>query len=219
MQDELELGFMQTRWDRRFFESTRGRIVTLLRRRRHTVDELAKQLDLTDNAIRAHLTALERDGIVRQYGFRRGAGKPAFDYDLTDDAQALFANAYKPVLRQLLAVLVDELGSQQTETLFRRAGRQLAAGFPAAHGDTRQRMEAAVDLLGRLGGLAELEEADDSLTIRGYSCPLTGIVADQPEVCSLVEALLTEYVGMPVFEQCNRGERPRCQFEVTLSSS
>jgi len=81
----------------------------------------------------------------------------------------------------------------------------------------RRRTEAAVDLLGRLGGLAELEEADDGLTIRGYSCPLTGIVANRPEACSLVEALLTEYVGVPVCEQCERGERPRCRFEVALA--
>ena len=209
---------MQMRWERRFFESTRGRIVTLLRRRRHTVDELAQQLDLTDNAVRAHLTALERDGIVHQYGYRRGTGKPAFEYDLTDEAQAIFSSAYEPVLRQLLAVLVEELGSQQTEALFRRTGQQLAAGFPDAQGDARQRMEAAVDLLGRLGGLAELEGTDDSLTIRGYSCPLTGIVTDQPKICSLIESLLTEYVGLPVCEQCERGERSRCRFEVALAS-
>jgi len=31
-----------------------------------TVEELAQALDLTDNGVRAHLTTLERDGIVRQ---------------------------------------------------------------------------------------------------------------------------------------------------------
>jgi DNA-binding transcriptional ArsR family regulator len=33
-----------------------------------TVEELAQALDLTDNGVRAHLTTLERDGIVRQRG-------------------------------------------------------------------------------------------------------------------------------------------------------
>ena len=49
------------RWDQRFFESTRGRVVARLRRRRHTVEELAQELELTDNAIRAHLATLERE--------------------------------------------------------------------------------------------------------------------------------------------------------------
>ena len=209
---------MQTRWDRRFFQSTRGRVVALLRRRRHTVDELAQELELTDNAIRSHLAGLERDGIVAQQGVRRGAGKPAYDYELTQDAEALFPKAYEQVLRQLLAVLVAELGRDETDALLRLAGQQLAAGAAPADGDARQRVEAGVKLLGDLGGLAELHEEGDSFVIRGMSCPLGGIVGDQPAACRLAEALLTEYIGLPVCERCERGERPRCQFEVALSS-
>jgi predicted ArsR family transcriptional regulator len=41
--------------DERFFESTRGQIVTILRGSPATVDELATKLALTDNAVRAHL--------------------------------------------------------------------------------------------------------------------------------------------------------------------
>ena len=62
--------------DRRFFESTRGQIVTMLRASPCTVDELARELDLTDNAIRAHLLTLERDGIVQQSGLRRALASP-----------------------------------------------------------------------------------------------------------------------------------------------
>ena len=99
------------RWDQRFFESTRGRVVSHLRRRRHTVEELAQELELTDNAIRAHLATLERDGIVRQQGVRRGAGKPSYDYDLTPDAEALFPKAYEPVLRELIGAIEDRASS------------------------------------------------------------------------------------------------------------
>src|SRR3712207_7955375 len=38
---------MATNWDRRFFESTRGRIVTLLRRSGSTVEELARSEEHT----------------------------------------------------------------------------------------------------------------------------------------------------------------------------
>ena len=57
---------MATTWDEKFFESTRGQIVVLLRRSGRTVEELARALGLTDNGIRAHLAVLERDGIARQ---------------------------------------------------------------------------------------------------------------------------------------------------------
>ncbi|HZA91639.1 MAG TPA: winged helix-turn-helix domain-containing protein, partial [Gemmatimonadales bacterium] len=78
-----------TRWDQRFFASTRGRVVTLLRDGHTTVEDLARALNLTDNAVRTHLSALERDGLVVQSGLRRGVGKPAYTYVLTPDAERL----------------------------------------------------------------------------------------------------------------------------------
>jgi predicted ArsR family transcriptional regulator len=75
--------------DRKFFESTRGRIVTLLRRFGFTVEELAQELLLTNNGVRAHLATFVRDGIVGQRGVVRhesGGGKPAYVYELTPEA-------------------------------------------------------------------------------------------------------------------------------------
>ena len=43
----------RTRWNERFLASTRGRIVGLLRRGSRTVNELADEVGLTDNAVRA----------------------------------------------------------------------------------------------------------------------------------------------------------------------
>ena len=55
---------MAWNWDEKFCESTRGWMVTVLRRSGCTVEELARALGLTDNGIRAHLAVLERDGIA-----------------------------------------------------------------------------------------------------------------------------------------------------------
>ena len=67
---------MSTRWDQRFFASTKGQVAALLSRGVATVEELARELGLTDNAVRSHLAALERDGLVAQTGVRRGTGNP-----------------------------------------------------------------------------------------------------------------------------------------------
>jgi predicted ArsR family transcriptional regulator len=203
--------------DQKFFQSTRGQIVTLLRRSGHTVEELAQALNLTDNGVRAHLTTLERDGIVRQRGSVRrgsGGGKPAYTYELTPQAEELFPKAYEPVLRQLLDVLAVQLGPQESEALLRSVGRRIAEGQTVPADGVREELEAAVGVLNKLGGLTELEERDGSFVIRGYSCPLAGIAPDHPEVCRMAETLLTELAGVPVYEHCDRGERPRCCFEV-----
>jgi len=82
----------QTNWNRQFFAGTRGRIITLLRRSSRTVDELAQALGLTHTAVRAHLAALERDGMVQQHSERRGSRKPSSVYDLAPAAEYLFPN-------------------------------------------------------------------------------------------------------------------------------
>lgn len=203
-----------TRWDRRFFESTRGRVVSLLRWRRHTIEELSRALGLTDNAIRAHVAALERDGIVRQQGFRRGVGKPSFDYELTPDAEQLFPKAYEPVLSELLGVLAERLDHDKVTGILDEAGSRLAGRASSQHGELRTRLDAAVALLGELGGLATIEETDDGYMIQGYSCPLFSIVPHHPEACRLAGSLVSTIAAAPVTECCERGERPRCRFRV-----
>jgi predicted ArsR family transcriptional regulator len=181
------------------------------------VEELARVLGLTDNGVRAHLAVLERDGLVRQRGSVRrgsGGGKPAHVYELTPEAEDLFPKAYRPVLGGLLDVLAERLGPEESEALLRLVGCRLAEGKTAPTGGTRARLEAAADVLGELGGLAELEEQDGTLVIRGYGCPLASVTPDHPEACRLAEALVAEVAGVPVHERCDRSERPRCCFEV-----
>jgi predicted ArsR family transcriptional regulator len=191
----------------------------MLRRSKCTVEDLARALDLTDNGVRAHLAVLERDGIVLQRGSlrrtRSGGGKPAYVYELTKEGEELFPKAYEPTLGRLLDVLCERLGLEESEGLLRSVGRRLAEEHDSRRADgVHARLEMAVEVLNELGGLAELEEQDGTLVIRGYSCPLAAVTPDHPEVCRLAEALVAEVAGVSVQEQCVRSERPRCRFEV-----
>lgn len=200
--------------NQRFLVGTRGQIITLLRRSSRTVNELADALDLTDNAVRVHLTTLERDGLVQQHGVRRGSRKPAIVYDLTKEAEQLLPKAYGPVLWQLLEVLNGRLPADEVEMLLREVGRRIAADWHVPSEALRARLEAAAEVLNELGGMAELEQCDDHYCIRGYSCPLAAAVPGHPEVCRLAETLLTELVGVPVEEHCDNDGVPRCRFTI-----
>jgi predicted ArsR family transcriptional regulator len=208
---------MQVPANQRFLDTTRGRVAALLRCEGRTVEELAQALDLTDNAVRAHLATLERDGLVRQTGVRRGpgAGKPATVYELPPEAEVVFSRAYPPVLAALLEELVAQLPPDQTEALLAGVGRRLAAPLiPPATASRRARLQAAVGVLNALGGDAELEARDGATVIQGCGCPLASAVARRPETCRAVEALLCEVVGLPVRQCCRHGDRPSCCFEV-----
>lgn len=207
---------MSPSWYPRFLTSTRGRLIALLRRGTRTVDDLASELNLTDNAVRAQLAALERDGIVRQSGVRRdgGVGKPAYAYELTANAEQFFPKPYAQALNEILDALDERIPPEEVKQLLSRAGARLARKYPSGRGDIRTRLEAAVDALNQLGGLAELEAADSSFSIRGYSCPLAALVPSHPDACHLAEAFVSEVAGMPVCEHCDRSAAPRCRFEL-----
>ena len=205
-------------FDKRFFDSTRGQIVTLLRGAPGTVEELARKLNLTDNAVRAHLATLERDGLVKQSGLRRGPRKPHFTYVLTEEADRLFPKAYDALLNQLIAVLKTRLEPAEIEDVLREVGRALANDAPAGQ-NFESRVQTALKVLEAIGGAAEIEQHGDHIVIASNSCPLAAAVAVHPEVCRLAETLVAEIVKVPVEERCDRNGRPKCRFELSHQES
>jgi predicted ArsR family transcriptional regulator len=207
---------------KRFFESTRGQIVVLLRRGARTVDELAAALGLTNNAVRHQLSALERDGLARQAGVRRegDARKPSALYELPIDAEPLLSSAYPPVLTTLVAVVVDTLPARRANALLREVGRRLARGTGGeASGTLGHRVNAAAAILTALGGDVEVTREKGTLHIRGSGCPLSATVSQQPSLCRTVETLITDVVGSPARQCCDHGDRPRCRFAIEVVGS
>jgi predicted ArsR family transcriptional regulator len=201
-------------WEQHFGNSTRGRIVAILRRGWRSVDELAAALGLTDNAVRAHIATLERDGVVASAGERRDGtvGKPATLYGVADGADTLFSSAYAPAL----SALVAELGSrhpEELESLLRGAGKRLAK---PASGTFAERVDSAAAILTELGADADVVETAEGYAIHGHGCPLTQAVSASPETCCMVEQLLSEVTGGRVRERCDRGHNPpRCAFVIS----
>ena len=206
-------------WSARFLDSTRGRIVALLRRASRTVDELAASLDLTDNAVRLHLGSLERDGVVRSAGVRRdgSVGKPATLYEIAPEAEPGFSSAYLPFLATLLDSMGERMDEEELRALMRDVGHRLAAAQPggAPRGDLARRAAVASRLLDALGGVTSVEKDGDRVRIRGCGCPLSVAVARRAEVCHAVQVMLAAVTGVEVRETCDRaGERVRCGFEL-----
>lgn len=201
----------------RFFTTTRGKIVQLLRRGARTVVELADSLDLTDNAVRAHLAALERDGLVEQGEPRRGPRKPAFTYELAPASERLFPKAYGILMRQMVDVLGERMAEEDLRAVLRDVGIRVARQRQTTGGSIEDRLAFAARVLTDLGGLAEVEKTDTGFEIRGCSCPLAALVEGNPPGCDLAEAMLTEIVGVPVCQICDQGPPARCRFAIELT--
>jgi predicted ArsR family transcriptional regulator len=206
-----------TKFGRIFFDSTRGRILDLLRGGVGTVDELSRSLELTDNAVRAHLATLERDSLIEQRGLQRGLRKPHFAYRLTAEAEQLFPKAYHALLNQLLVVLKLRLKPKQLQTILGEVAGALAAGLNTKRkGESaEQKAQTAVEVLEELGGASRIEKEDDKWLIRSNSgCPFSETVTAHPEICRLAEVILSNITDSDVREHCRRGIAPQCAFEI-----
>jgi predicted ArsR family transcriptional regulator len=191
----------------------------MLRRRDRSVDELATELGVTDNAVRAQLQALERDGVVHQTGTRYAGkvGKPATTYGITLESETLFSTAYAPVLVALVATLREHLSGDELEEVFQDVGRRLVpeTAAPATNPQQLQtRVEQASELLGGLGAELDVEATATGFALNGHACPLAAVVRSDPRACQMVQQLICRVTGADVHMCCDHSGTPKCGFAI-----
>ena len=203
-----------TNWLEKLLGETRAKLLQLLRRPPGTITGLSSALGLTDNAVRTHIAALGRDGIVEQVGIARDTGgKPARVYALTEAGEELFPKAYAVVLGELVDQISRTDGPDHAVELLRAVGREVGERVTGP-ADVSDRVVAAAAALRKLGGDIEVQRTAEGWHLQGYGCPLSAVTARHPQVCALAQALVEAITGRPVRECCERGERPRCAFQV-----
>jgi predicted ArsR family transcriptional regulator len=208
------------RSDKRFWESTRGRMILLLRSGSKSVNELAAALGLTTNAVRTHLDRLERDGLVKRSGKRPGTRKPTTTYDLAPEADHLFPKAHAAILGHLLDVLKQHMTVKKLDEVVRAVGHRIAPSYRlgGSAGHSAARIEQVIAVLRDLGGFCASEKHNGKIVLRCFDCPLAPTIEGHPELCRLIETLLTDVLGVPVQQHCQSEPSPQCVFEIDGSA-
>lgn len=191
-----------------------AKVLSELRHGPRTVEELAKALRITGNAVRNQLRKLEAENLITRAGARPGTSKPSTLYAITVEGQVQFSTLYLPVLTQFLRVAEGKCSGTQLESFMTETGKSLAKRYPRPTGAVRQRAHAAARLLKSFGGIAEVRTREGTLVIRSLSCPLAALTSEHPAACNVLEGFLTQYVGAPVKSCCSLSEEPRCCFDV-----
>jgi predicted ArsR family transcriptional regulator len=90
------------------------------------VEALVAELGVTANAVRQHLTALERDGLVVHDIVPAPRGRPQFVYRLSGTGREVFPRRYLELAEAVLSELGERLGGQALKRTMRRMGERAA---------------------------------------------------------------------------------------------
>jgi predicted ArsR family transcriptional regulator len=204
--------------DARFFQSTRGRIVAALRRRRGAAAiELAEEFGLSANAVRQQLLFLERDGYVVERAVKRGPTKPTLEYSLTAEGEALFPHHYDRILNAVLREIRESYGAEAVEAIFARLGERSALniGRRTSGNQPRDKVEALASILREQGVEAEVIDIAGGFELREHNCPYAKTVSEHPEICGLIHAAMDSTMpGKPLQIESIATGGSACRFEI-----
>jgi DeoR family suf operon transcriptional repressor len=170
-------------------EGRRAVLYAVRRRGQATVEDVAKQLDMTLSGARQHLSALVEDRLAEAVELPRppGArGRPQLAYTVTDAADALFPKAYGELTNELLGYL-DESDSTLVDTLFERRRDQRVRNATARLGAKRG-LKAKVEELARIldedGYLATCEPHGDGFRVVEHNCAILSVAQRYGQACT-----------------------------------
>lgn len=166
-----------------------------------TARELAERFGVTANALRRHLDVLEAEELVRYSREVRGVGAPVHAYSLTAAGQALFPQAYVPVLTAVLEAVREVAGAEGVRAAIHRqwAGLVEGARDRLAELPLPERAQLVAELRSSQGYMAEaVADAPDVARIREHHCAIRDVAERFPEICEAEHELMEQLLGVPV---------------------
>jgi predicted ArsR family transcriptional regulator len=185
---------------------SREKILILLKKNGPlSIDELSKELHITSMGIRQHLLSLERKGLIEYFLKRKGIGRPAYFYKLTERAEELFPKTYEIFTIELLRDLEKKDGKAKIEEIFQWRKERIyheAKEVMSNHKSFQDKLLALRDFLEAEGYFAEVNLINGSYRLTIFNCPIYKIAMNFTEACDYDLFMYRELFG----EQVNREE-------------
>jgi predicted ArsR family transcriptional regulator len=182
-----------------------------------TASVLAERLGLTPAAVRRHLDALAADGLVSVWEVpspkgarRRGRGRPARQYVMTDRGHAAMSAGYDDLASSALRYLRAALGEEAVRACADQRVGELEQRYrphvDAAGRDTGRRADALAAALTADGYAASVRPADPGLPAasklgaqlcQGH-CPVQHVAREFPELCEAETDAFSRLLGVHV---------------------
>lgn len=178
-----------------------------------TVACLAERLGVTTAAVRRHLDAMLAGGVVETREIaavgagRRGRGRPARAFVLTEAGHASLSSDYDDLAVQALRFLADEHGRSAVEQFaarrFADLERRVAPAVERAGHDRQARVRALADALNDEGYAASTRPVatgtpQQAVQLCQGHCPVQHAAEEFPELCEAEAGAFSRLLGVDV---------------------
>lgn len=182
-----------------------------------SIEELARQLSITRTAVRQHLAALERDGLVVRGELRATGRRPEQLHRLSPRGRELFPRHYQLLANLLIDEVASLIGHEALVALMRNLGKKMADDLSATVLDEAQ----IASLMKDVGYEAEVFFRSGSpAQIVAHNCVFHQLAEAHPEVCELDLALIGSLGGGQVqHQECMLRGGQVCRFQLTRNTS
>jgi predicted ArsR family transcriptional regulator len=184
---------------------TRDRVVrSLLEHGPSTVAELGERLGLTTAGIRRHLDAALADGIIvaqdERWIGRRGRGRPAKRFGLSEAGHASGPTAYDSVAVDALRYLRDSAGEEAVEDFARRRMAEWEARYAERISSLPldERPAALAEALADDGYASTVHDTTLGVQVCQHHCPVQHIAEEFPVLCEVETEAIGRLVGRHV---------------------
>ncbi|NEU30079.1 transcriptional regulator [bacterium LRH843] len=172
--------------------NSRQIILTMLKRsKEQTVAELARELGVTEMAVRRHLQGLEKEGLIESRLERQAMGRPSYKYSLTIKGEESFPRNYSDLSLGILKDLEQLSGNDMIERLFEQRRDRFHSKYKQEiKGAFSERVEALARIQSENGYMVEYKQLDDgSYEFIEYNCPISQVAKEYPVACKCEKQL------------------------------
>lgn len=167
-----------------------------------TAAHLAAALGVSGTAVRRQLDALHAEGSVTcrdaAVAGRRGRGRPAQVYLLTDLGRRRLPHAYDELAEEALGYLAEHVGPEAVTQFARQRAERIVdtvRGELDAASTVAERARILAKALSRSGYVASVDEVGIGEQLSQHHCPVAHVAGKYPALCEQELAVFTETLG------------------------
>jgi len=168
--------------------TTKEEIVQLLKiNGEQTVASLAESLEITEMAVRRHLSKLEKEEIIQSKMVRQHVGRPTYLYGLSQKGEDSFPKDYKQfaleVLEDLESIGDEPLVNAILKARTNRMEEQLQKRM-SSQDNVLQKLREVAAIQEKNGYMVQVkQEGENSYILQKQNCPLKAVAEKYPQLC------------------------------------